>query len=55
MPAKNGISGVIAVVPGVAGVALSSPRLNDKGGSVRGLRELSRQLGWHFALVAERS
>ncbi len=59
MPAKSGVSGVIvAVVPGVAGVAVASPRLNDKGGSVRGhliLRELSRQLGWHFALAAERS
>jgi glutaminase len=56
MPAKSGVSGVIvAVVPGVAGVAVSSPRLNDKGGSVRGhmvLRELSRNLGWHFALAA---
>lgn len=57
MPAKSGVSGVIvAVVPGVAGVAVSSPRLNDMGGSVRGhliLRELSRQLGWHFALVSD--
>jgi glutaminase len=55
MPAKSGVSGVIvAVVPGVAGVAVYSPRLNEKGGSVRGhviLRELSRKLGWHFALV----
>jgi glutaminase len=54
MPAKSGVSGVIvAVVPGVAGIAVSSPRVNEKGGSVRGhaiLRELSRQLGWHFAL-----
>jgi glutaminase len=57
MPAKSGVSGVIvAVVPGVAGIAVSSPRLNDKGGSVRGhliLRELSRRLGWHFALTTE--
>jgi glutaminase len=55
MPAKSGVSGVIvAVVPGIAGVAVSSPRLNEKGGSVRGhliLRELSRKLGWHFALA----
>jgi glutaminase len=32
---------------------VSSPRLNKKGGSARGhaiLRELSRELGWHFAL-----
>ncbi len=54
MPAKSGVSGVIvAVVPGVAGVAVASPRLNEKGGSIRGhlvLRELSRKLGWHFAL-----
>jgi glutaminase len=57
MPAKSGVSGVIvAVVPGVAGIAVYSPRLNDKGGSVRGhliLRELSRHLGWHFALASE--
>jgi glutaminase len=57
MPAKSGVSGVIvAVVPGVAGIAVSSPRVNDKGGSVRGhliLRELSRKLGWHFALASE--
>lgn len=57
MPAKSGVSGVIvAVVPGVAGVAVSSPRVNDKGGSVRGhmiLRDLSRHLGWHFALASE--
>jgi glutaminase len=56
MPAKSGVSGVIvAVVPGIAGVAAYSPRLNDKGGSVRGhivLRELSRGLGWHFALAS---
>jgi glutaminase len=59
MPAKSGVSGVIvAVVPGISGIAVSSPRLNDKGGSVRGhliLRELSRKLGWHFALAAETS
>lgn len=58
IPAKSGVSGVIvAVVPGIAGIAVSSPRLNEKGGSVRGhliLRELSRQLGWHFALSAEK-
>ncbi len=56
MPAKSGVSGVIvAVAPGVAGIAVSSPRVNEKGGSVRGhliLRELSRKLGWHFALAA---
>jgi glutaminase len=54
MPAKSGVSGVIvAVVPGVGGIAVASPRVNDKGGSVRGhlvLREVSRRLAWHFAL-----
>ncbi len=59
MPAKSGVSGVIvAVVPGIAGVAVASPRLNEKGGSVRGhllLRDMSRQLGWHFALAADRA
>lgn len=58
MPAKSGVSGVIvAVVPGVAGIAVASPRLNDKGGSVQGhaiLRELSRRLSWHFALADAR-
>ncbi len=58
MPAKSGVSGVIvAVVPGVAGVAVASPRLNDKGGSVRGhliLRDLARRLSWHFALADAR-
>jgi glutaminase len=57
MPAKSGVSGVIvAVVPGIAGIAVYSPRLNEKGGSVRGhliLRELSRRLGWHFALASD--
>lgn len=54
LPAKSGVSGVIvAVAPGRAGIAVSSPRLNEKGGSCRGhqlLRTLSRELGWHFAL-----
>ncbi|MCB9686247.1 MAG: glutaminase A [Alphaproteobacteria bacterium] len=53
LPAKSGVSGVIvAVAPGIAGIAVSSPRINAKGGSVRGhavLRGLSSALGWHFA------
>jgi glutaminase len=59
MPAKSGVSGVIvAVVPSIAGIAVSSPRVNEKGGSVRGhiiLREVSRNLGWHFALAHAKS
>jgi glutaminase len=54
LPAKSGVSGVIvAVATGRGGIAAASPRLNAKGGSVRGhliLRELSRRLGWHFAV-----
>lgn len=54
LPAKSGVSGVIvAVATGRAGIAVASPRVNPKGGSVRGhsiLRDLSREAGWHFAL-----
>ncbi len=54
LPAKSGVSGVIvAVATGRAGIAVASPRVNPKGGSVRGhavLRDLSRDAGWHFAL-----
>lgn len=53
LPAKSGVSGIIvAVAPGRAGIATASPRINKKGGSVRGhliLRALAHQLGWHFA------
>ena len=54
LPAKSGVSGVIvAVATGRGGIAVASPRVNKKGGSVRGhevLLELSRELGWHLAL-----
>lgn len=54
LPSKSGVSGVIvAVAPGRAGIAVASPRINEKGGSVRGhamLRHLSSSLGWHLAL-----
>lgn len=53
MPAKSGVSGlVVAVATGRGGVAVSSPLLNNKGGSVRGhmiLQSLSTELDWHFA------
>jgi glutaminase len=53
MPAKSGVSGVIvAVATGRGGIAVCSPHLNDKGGSVRGnqiLAHVSRELDWHFA------
>lgn len=54
LPAKSGVSGVIcAVAVGKAGIAVSSPRVNTKGGSVRGhyiLEAISKRLDWHFAL-----
>ena len=54
MPAKSGVSGyTIAVVPGKAGIAVLSPRVNAKGNSIRGeimLEELSKTMNWHFAI-----
>ena len=54
LPAKSGVSGVIvAVAPGKGGLCVFNPRVNNKGGSVRGhamLRSLATRLGWHFAL-----
>ncbi|MDF1646494.1 MAG: glutaminase A [Legionellaceae bacterium] len=54
MPAKSGVSGyTIATVPGKAGIATLSPRVNAKGNSVRGgimLEGLSKAVDWHFAL-----
>ncbi len=58
LPSKSGVSGVIvAIAPGIAGISVASPRINAKGGSVRGhamLRHLSRSLGWHVALPGPR-
>lgn len=54
MPGKSGVSGyIIAVVPGKAGIVVMSPRVNQKGNSVRGLHMLeglSKALNWHFAM-----
>jgi glutaminase len=51
LPAKSGVGGgVLAVVPGVAGIAVFSPPLDAKGNSVRGVlvcRELSERYGLH--------
>jgi glutaminase len=53
LPAKNAISGlIIAVGSGRGGIAAFSPRLNQKGTSIRGhivISELARELDWHFA------
>ncbi len=52
IPAKSGVSGgIIAVVPGVAGIATFSPLIDKNGNSVRGLHvfeALSQQYGLHL-------
>ncbi len=51
MPAKSGVGGgIIAVVPGRFGIGVFSPRLDEKGNSVRGIaacRQLARDFGLH--------
>ncbi len=53
LPAKSGVSGVIvASAVAAGGIAVCSPRLNRRGGSVRGhviLEHVSNALNWHFA------
>ena len=53
-PSKSGVSGfILATAPRRAGIAVSSPRINRKGTSIRGqiiLEHLSKHLNWHFAL-----
>lgn len=48
IPAKSGVSGAIfGVVPGVMGIAVYSPSINDHGHSMRGMKvfqDLSREL-----------
>ena len=59
LPAKSGVGGgIVAVLPGQLGIGVYSPRLDDKGNSVRGVRvcrSLSEQLGLHFLTVARDS
>jgi glutaminase len=51
IPAKSGVGGgIVAVIPGQAGIATFSPLLDLKGNSVRGIqvfRELSERFGLH--------
>jgi len=53
MPAKSSVSGyILATVPGIAGIATASPRVNKRGTSLRGeiiLEHLANELNWHFA------
>jgi glutaminase len=51
LPAKSGVGGgICAVVPGVCGIGIFSPPLDERGNSVRGIkvcRELSERFGLH--------
>lgn len=50
LPAKSGVSGMImAVIPGQAGIAVYSPRLDAVGNSVRGI-EVCRRFARDFVL-----
>lgn len=59
LPAKSGVGGgIAAVLPGQLGIGVYSPRLDDKGHSVRGVRvcrSLSESLGLHFLSVPRES
>lgn len=47
IPAKSGVGGgIVAVIPGLAGIATFSPRLDEKGNSIRGIKA--------FQMLAER-
>lgn len=52
LPAKSGIAGgLMAVVPGLCGIGVYSPLLDEHGHSVRGVKvcqELSQIYGWHI-------
>ena len=52
IPAKSGVSGgILAVIPGKAGIATFSPPIDKNGNSVRGIRvfeELSYKYGLHL-------
>lgn len=52
LPAKSGVGGgIVAVLPGQLGIAVYSPRLDERGNSVRGVKAceaISRDLGLHF-------
>lgn len=56
LPAKSGVGGgIVAVLPGQAGLAVYSPPLDRHGNSVRGVaacRKISRDMGMHFVRAA---
>lgn len=57
MPAKSGVGGgIMAVLPGQFGLGIFSPRLDEKGNSVRGIRaceRISQDFGLHMFNVAQ--
>jgi len=57
MPAKSGVGGgIMAVLPGQFGLGVFSPRLDEKGNSVRGIRaceRVSQDFGLHMFNVAQ--
>jgi glutaminase len=60
LPAKSGVGGgMLAVVPGLAGIGVFSPPLDENGNSVRGIavcRHLAREFGLHaFATQRQRA
>ncbi|MGU3294149.1 glutaminase A [Williamsia sp. M5A3_1d] len=59
LPAKSGVGGgILAVLPGQLGIGVYSPRLDEHGNSVRGVkacRHLSDDLGLHMFNVARES
>jgi glutaminase len=59
LPAKSGVSGgILAVLPGQHGIGVFSPRLDQRGNSVRGVavcRDLSAELGLHLVGAARTS
>ncbi|MEP6559948.1 MAG: glutaminase A [Nakamurella sp.] len=56
LPAKSGVGGgILAVLPGQVGLAVFSPRLDERGNSIRGVRacrRLSKDLELHFMHVS---